>query len=764
MDAIAQAAEQDFRAKPGGYRVKFNLQDADLSELVNHIAGMTGRRFIYGQKVRQVKVTVVSPEPVTLDEAYQAFLAILQSNGMTVIPHGRFLKIVDSAGVVTDATPIYDRAAPVPDAARYVTRLYRLQHVSATEVVGVLNKFKSKEGDVTSYEPGQLLIMTDTGTNIQRMIRLIEEMDVGGAGSQMWVEPVNNGSADELAKRITDTFGVGPDGASGISKVTSDPQTNSLIIVGQEDAYLRVLELVKRLDVKPSAGDKVQVLALQHANAEDLANTLTQMLNTAAGKNKGAPGQGQGSSMFEGDVKVTADKATNSLLVTASARDFASLRLVIGELDLPRRQVFIEAVIMDLSVSDTNKLGTSWHGGLPEDIGGGGDTLFVTGFHAQDSLLFPPNQDMLQAFAVGARGPDLSGTSNLTDTGLSIPAFGVVLHAMTTSGRTNVLATPHIIATDNTPAEINIGENIPLQENMGGGMGNMGNLASLSGLASGQNASNLGALGGMGMMGMMGMGFNAPRQDVGNKIKVVPHINDSNQVRLEIEQESSAKGAATGTLGVVSIVKRTANTTVTVDDQQTVVIGGLMRDEVVQTDQKIPLLGDIPVLGFLFKHSTTEKRKANLLLILTPYIIRDQNDLRKIFQRKMQERQEFLDRYFVFNGQDWQPPQDFSRANGLVEDIRQAYFRADEQTRLRREAEGAVPHDHEPGEPIALPQGAGSSHPKGGQPGAVPVTPPATRPAQAPAEGRQGHLRLRGQMPNAGPRLAMSAGEGEAIR
>jgi len=377
------------------------------------------------------------------------------------------------------------------------------------------------------------------------------------------------------------------------------------------------------------------------------------------------------------------------------------MRLVILKLDMPRRQVFLEAVIMDLSVSDRLNLGTSWHAGARPDLGGPEPTLIAGGLNAQNSVGFPLSPDLLQGFAVGARGPGLTGTENLLGTGVSIPAFGVVLNALTTTGNTNVLATPHIIATDNVAAEINIGENIPLQDNIGGG-----GLAGLAGLAGGQQQgaqglAGLAALGGLGGLGSLG--FSAPRQDVGNKIKVTPHINESNQVRLEIEQESSARGTASGQLGAVSIIKRTANTTVTVDDQQTIVIGGLMRDELITAKTKIPVLGDLPVLGFLFRRTETEKRKANLLLILTPHIIRDQADLRRIFERKIQERQEFLDRFFVFEGPEWKPPRDFSRANGLVEDIRQAYFRVEEQQRLEDESQPRVRAEHVPGAPIELP-------------------------------------------------------------
>jgi general secretion pathway protein D len=771
MDAIAKATDVPYKPKPAGHLVKFNLQDADLAELVNHISGMTGKRFIYGQKVRQIKATVVSPQPVTLAEAYQAFLSILEANGMTVVPHGRFLKIVDTGGIVMLPAPVYSRGAPVPDEDRYITRLYRLENVTAEEASQLLTKFKSKEGDISIYSPGRLLILTDTGANIRRMIRIVEEVDVGGSGQKMWIEPVNYGSATEMAKRINELFELGgqqgaagaPGGAGGnaggLGKVIADEQTNSLIVVGTEDSYQKLLELMKRLDTQPTSEGRVRVLPLQHATAEDLANTLTQMLSGQGARQPGQPGAAGGNAggMFEGEIRVTADKATNSLVITSTGRDYASVRLVVDKLDMPRRQVFIESVIMDLSVDHSTRFGVSFHGGTTV---GADNTLLLGGFEAADSLSFPLNPDLLQGAAAGVRGPELAGTDNLLGTGLSIPAFGIVLQALATSSDANVLATPHILATDNVPAEINVGENIPLQENVGG-LGNLGSLAGLAGLGGAAGGTQAGGINPFALAGLGGgLGFNTPRQDVGTKIKITPHLNESNQVRLEIEEEISERGATSGALGAVSITKRTAKTTVVVDDQQTVVIGGLMRDAVVRTKRKVPVLGDLPVLGFLFRHSETSTRKTNLLLILTPHVIHDQLDLRKIFERKMQERQEFLDRYFVFSGQDWVPPRDYSKANGLVEDIRQAYSQIEEQLRLEEESKPRVGREHLPTEPIELPGAVRTSPsapavtpqqptpapqrrprtpraaPGGAAPGAAPGAPPtAPVPPPAPAPG-----------------------------
>jgi general secretion pathway protein D len=738
MDSIAKAVDTPYRPKPGGHRIKFNLEDADLAELVNHISSLTGKRFIYGSKVRKVSITVVSPTPVTLAEAYEAFLSVLQANGLTVVPQGEFLKIVDSAGVVQSLPPLYPRAAPVPDTDAYVTRLYRLKSVSANEVSNLLSKFKSKEGDITVYEPGGLIIITDTGAHVRRLMRLIEEVDVGSASARMWIEPIHYGDARDYAKQVNDIFQLDKGtGGGGLLRVLADEQTNSLIIVGSNEGYLRLLEFLKRVDTAPAAEGRIHVLTLQHAVADELAQTLTRMLSGTGGAARAgrggaapaaaAPAAGGGAAndgLFEGAVRVTADKATNALIVTSSTRDYAQLRMVIDDLDRERRQVFIEAVIMDLAASRSNTLGLAYHGGATAPLFGQEDSIILGGFNALESIAGPTQ---LQALALGVRGPDLQGTEGripLVPPGVSIPAFGVALNAIAISQDSNVLSTPHILAMDNTEAQINVGQNIPLQTNQSGS--SLASLAPLlGGLGGGQAAGGLGALGALGALG------GTPRQDVGTKIKITPHINKNNQVRLEIEEEISEQGATTGDLGAVSITQRSAKTTVVVDDQQTLVLGGLMRDTKLVSHQKIPLLGDLPVLGFLFRNSTTRTEKTNLLLILTPYVIQTQEDLRKVFSRKMQERQEFLDRYFVFNS-EWQPPRDYARANGLVEQIRQAFAQMAEQRRLELEGAPSDAKTHEPTEPLDLPVDVGPSPGGATAPGAT----PAPRPA-APARRRR---------------------------
>ncbi|MFT3775364.1 MAG: secretin N-terminal domain-containing protein [Minicystis sp.] len=440
---------------------------------------------------------------------------------------------------------------------------------------------------------------------------------------------------------------------------------------------------------------------------------------------RGAAGAGL-DEVFEGRVRITCDEATNSLVTTSSLRDYAQLRTVIDKLDRPRRQVFIEAVIMDVSVNRKTDYGLSYHGGAPVGFGSLGDGFFYGGNNLAGSAGIPTN---IEALALGLRGPDLANSSSLLGTGISIPALGVALHAMGQDGDTNVLASPHILATDNTKAEISIGQNIPLQTNVGGGLG------SLAGAAAGASGA-AGALGSLGGLGLLGGGFSAPRQDVGTKITVTPHVNDSDQVRLELIEEISDAGAPTGALGAIPINKRSANTTLVVRDQQTVVIGGLVRDAVQNGETKIPILGDIPVLGMLFKQTQKTKQKSNLLLVLTPYVIRDQDDLRAIFERKMQERQEFIDRYFVFNeSTSWNPPKDYRRANGLVEDIRQALIQQEDKARIEAETRPKAKKTHEPGQPIPLPQIGGRGG-DGPEPGVAPA-----QPGVAPAQPQQPRVR-----------------------
>ena len=736
--------------------VSFSLEDADLDQLVRVIGEMTGKRFIFGGKVKSVKATIFAPQKITVAEAYQAFLSILEVNGLTVVPHGRFYKIIDSSDAKT-TTPVYAAGQGGTHEDRYITRIHRLRNVNATEVADVLGKFKSKDGDIVVYGPGNLIIVTDTGTNIDRMMRILEDVDVGGIGDQIWIEPVHYGMASDIAQRLDEVFDLRAAGGGGgggakpgekgatssptlgsdvhVTKIIPDDRSNSLVIIATERAYLRVLEFIKRLDVPMRTGEgEIHVLMLQHADAVELAKTLNEIVTGAAATSAGTPAAGAAGkpgttplAVFESGVKVSADKATNSIVVTSSLRDFANLRTVIDRLDQPRRQVFIEAVIMDLTIDRENQLGVAFNAGDAANTNLGssasGQSLIYGGLNPFRSILLPsPTDSTLNAFALGIRGPGLNGSENLLGTGFSIPAFGVLINALASTNDADILSTPHILATDNIPAEISVGQNIPLQTNFGG-------IGGIPGIGGAAGAS--GAAGGLGLLGGLG-GGTAPRQDIGTKVKIVPHLNDSDEVRLEVTEEiSDVTGLQPiGTLGVVPFSKRTAQTQLVVKDQQTVVIGGLVRNRVARTDTKIPLLGDIPVLGALFRSRSSSLTKSNLILVLTPYIVREQADLTKVFERKMQERQEFLDHYFVFADQnEYEAPKDYSRMNGLLEYIRQSFLDVEEGKRLDELQRPREIKTHEPGQPLELPSPVSAA--TAAPPPAAGETPRAPPPARA---------------------------------
>ena len=391
--------------------------------------------------------------------------------------------------------------------------------------------------------------------------------------------------------------------------------------------------------------------------------------------------------MFECTVAVTAYEPANALVITASLHDYTALKRVIERLDAPRKQVFIEAVIMELGIERSSELGFSFHGGAGNFPTDGSLSLF--GFNAPSSIDITQNN--LTGLALGVRGPTIENSQQLV--GFSVPAFGVVVTALASTGDADVLSTPHILAMDNTEAEISVGENIPLQTN-GVAPGTFGGLGGLGGLGAAGAGQDLGAIAGLGGFG------NVARQDVGTTIRVTPHINENNEIRLEIEEEISEQGATSGTLGVVSINRRTARTELMVRDQQTIVIGGLMRDAIQNSEDKVPVLGDIPILGALFRKTTKQKRKTNLLLILTPYIIRDPGDLREIFERKMQERQQMIDRYFVFGEDKFTPHIDYSRTRGVVSEIINELDTVEEEIRLALAAELEPAPDHVPRAPI----------------------------------------------------------------
>jgi general secretion pathway protein D len=469
-----------------------------------------------------------------------------------------------------------------------------------------------------------------------------------------------------------------------ISQIIPDDRNNLLIVVGTEKAFQQVLALVHRLDQQSAVGDnltdRVHVMALENANAEDVAGTLGGLgagvsKGGSAGGSAAAPGAAAAGKhgLFEGDVRIASDKPTNSLVLVASGRDYITVRDLVKKLDVPRRQVFVEATILEISIDKSRQLGLGFHGG--STVGSGANQSLVYGASIPDpsvnSLVFNPAA--LTGLAAGLRGPPIPGASTILGLppGTSIPSFGVFLQAIQNNSDVNVVSMPHILTTDNEKATIQVGQNLPFP-------GTVGSLGTLAGAAGAAGAS-------------FGLGTSVQRQDVALKLEITPHVNDSDFVRLEIDNElSDVSNPNFNGLGPATS-KRTIKSVVTVRDQQSIVLGGLIKDSVSETVNKVPLLGDIPILGYLFKQTSKTITKQNLLIVITPYIIKDPNDLRRVFERKIRERKEFLERYSAFTDEnEYEAQVDYRRKRGLLEEINRTAIEAEEEAAELRAAEDAM--------------------------------------------------------------------------
>ncbi|RMG19144.1 MAG: type II secretion system protein GspD [Deltaproteobacteria bacterium] len=687
-EAEARAAKRRRAMRRGKGKLKLDFDRADIVEVVKAISDMTGRNFILPDNIRG-KITILSPTAVSPDEAYNAFLAALEANNLAVYPVGKFLKILPKKdGQRVNIPTITDPDGYVPWNEQLVTRLFRLKHVEADQVTSILKALVSRDGEVQVFPP-DLLIITDVGLNIRRMEKILKQIDQPGGADEMRIIQVKYAAASDLASMLMDIFEGGnnarrgstvtqrrgrrpggakkPDGEElsvSISRVIADERTNKLIVIADEKSFRRIQELIDQLDVPTEGEGQVHVHYLTNADAEELASTLSQL---ASGSNSNRrtvarPRAGRGESteataaeLFSGEMKITADKSTNSLVIVSSYNDYKALRRVIEKLDIPRKQVFVEAVIMEVSLDTSDELGLSFHGGAaPEIEGSAAPVILGTQLGGLNSLSLASLLS-LGGFLAGIQGPAVPGTENLP---VSVPSFGVVLQALQRDSRVNVLSTPHILTSDNEEAEITVGQNVPFQAGFAPpGLQNL-----ISGSATQQNQTNpllgsfAGALGGLGS-------FFAPiqRQNVELKLKIEPQINESDFVRLAIEEQTEEIASQDPQLGPTTS-RRTAKTTVVARDGQTVVIGGLIQERTLESVQKVPFFGDIPVIGWLFRNTQTKTIKTNLLLFLTPYIINGPEDFRRIFERKLEERRQFVEQFYGIAG-DYDPV-DYARKRG----------------------------------------------------------------------------------------------------
>jgi general secretion pathway protein D len=708
---------------PSYRRMKVTLKpDSKLVDLVGWISSLTCKRFIMTKGLRAQEVTIYSPSKVTPYEAYKAFLSTLEAIGLTVVKSGKYYKIVDISTAKGSVNPLYTPGKGLSATEKFITAMFRVKHADIEDVAKTLDKFKSRHGsEIVIYKPTNLLVITDLSISIKRLKRILKYLDVEGVNNErIWVEKIKNGDASEIADKLKEIFDVDGSGSKGkakktrfsagrkkvygkkrtsvssvgsgstsISKIMADERTNNLIIKADDTAYLQIMALLRKLDVPlPGGEEKIHIIYLENADAEDMSGLISSITGGSGGSSRrntsrnsrsrnsrtsrsrssyrsnrrGSQQNMQG--IFKGPVQVQADHGTNSLVVVASSKDFLALRKIIKELDKPRRQVFIEVTIMEVSIDKTRNLGLSFHGGNPlgegdsQSLAWGGT---VTNSSANSIMMNPLS---IMGLAVGLRGPEIQDAETLLGIpGISFPSFGVFFQALQSNNAVNVISSPHILTTNNEEAEIMVGENVPFQS----GMSSMASMAS--------------AYTGGAAMPMTSI----QRQDVVLKLKLTPHVNKSDYVRIEIDQEINEVKSIDPIVGPTTS-KRKAATVVVVKDQQTVVIGGLMTEKLKTNVTKVPILGDLPIFGYLFKSTIKRIEKTNLLIFITPYIIRDSSDLRKIFQEKINQRKEFIEKFGAFKDHDITRSINYKHKVGLFEEINRTARLAEKEIDLKRKA------------------------------------------------------------------------------
>lgn len=585
--------------------ITIDFDNVDIHLFIKYISELTGKNFVVDKAV-QGNVTIVSPTKISEVQAYKVFESVLEVHGFTTVDTGTVIKIIPAARARSQNVGMFNRQKSSDPDDKVVTQLVPLKFSSPVELKKVLTPLVSQTSVLIAHAPSGMLIITETLSNIQKLLGIIEILDVESREEEIAVIPLENASSASLAKILSTVYqrsGAVKKGATartggGVTRIVPYERVNALVVLAGAGEMGRIKSLVAMLDTKSERAEgNIHVYYLQNATAVDLA----KVLNALPEKGKQDPNNKGKAAAISKNVRVMADEETNSLIVTASKEEYTVLEDVIKKLDIPRRMVYLEALIMEVDADKTFDVGVQWAAGGTFDDSTG---TLVTGFSGADGF------DLLGGIA--AEDPTLpSGYSlGVLKQGIQIgevvfPNIAAIMRAYRTDSDINIISTPQILTTDNKKAQISVGENVPY-------------ITSQNTTASEQDYTQY------------------EYRDVATKLSIVPHINRADALRLEIETEVvRIKGNAD--TGTPTTFKRTANTTVILNDQDTVVIGGIIGHDATENEWKIPLLGDIPILGWLFKTHTTTSNKTNMFIFITPRIVRNPADLAAVTMQKEDE-------------------------------------------------------------------------------------------------------------------------------
>lgn len=586
----------------------FDFPNTSLIDLTKFMQKLTGINLILDKELKG-KITILAPTAITVGDAWKAYLTALNLNGYTLVKAGSFYKIVNARDIRYTPTKIYT-GNYTPDTENYVMRILPLKNIDSTEVTRSFRPFMSRYGRIIDIKQTNTIIVQDTGSNINRLVRLIKFIDVPGHEETLQIIKVKYSSAQEIAS-LLDKILKGSRGGSGkkfsssrskkkgeiISKIIAEPRTNAIIAMANADGAKRLKALISRLDVKgiASNGGRIHVYYLNYGDSETLAKTLSSLVGSSKSKTKSSRFSKSSStstnSLFNNEVKITADKDNNALVVTASSTDYLTIKSVIAKLDIPRDQVYVEGLMMETIVNRNRGFGISVLGAYGS---GNAKKAGFTGGTSDLMNLLANNITSLGGLFVGSGIGKSIDYDPGTGSTIKINSVNALITAIATDSDTNVLATPQILALDNTEAIFEVGESIPTPERT--------------------NAANGSST------------VTIKQQKVGLTLKITPQINKVTRfVKLKIDQkiqDFSSRALPDGVSAEgVATIERAAVTTVVVRDRDTIAMGGLMRDKEVSTQSKVPFLGDIPVLGWLFRNTKKSIEKVNLLFFLTPKIL-----------------------------------------------------------------------------------------------------------------------------------------------
>jgi general secretion pathway protein D len=623
------APQMPSRTQPAqdGATITPNYKDADINQIIQAVGEVTGKNFIIDPRVN-AKVTMLSSTPMSPEAFYQAFLSVLQVYGYAAVPAGKVIKIIPNTDV--RQSPSLDLPQSVSSTSdEIVTQIITMKNISAAQLVPLLRPLIPQQGHLAAYPAGNMLIISDRASNVARIMRIIERMDESG-DEPIEVIPLHNASASDVVRTLNQlSQGAGAAEGGSPVKLVADERTNSVLVSGEKSLRLKQKALILDLDTPRAGGaGDTEVRYLLYADAEKLADKLKGQASAsskaqAGPQSSGGPGAasaGGGGSNIDASVTIWADVPTNALIMTAPPKIMKNLMAVIDKLDIRRAQVEVEALIVEVAVNKSANIGVQWlldggsslGYGITNFPGSSGSSIVDIAAAALGGVSGLTNSAASSATSTGTTGVGTSAASGLSSVIPNGATFAIgtynsntgkglaaVIQAIRSDGASNIISTPRVITMNNEEAEVKVTQEIPL--------------------VTGQYTSSTAAVN-----GTTSPFETIQREEVGTILKVTPHISEGNTIQLKIEQEDSSPGAKLADSADISTNKRSIKTTILIEDGGIIVLGGLMQDTVTESEDRVPVLGAIPLLGNLFKSRSGSRQKSNLLVFLRPKILRDQ--------------------------------------------------------------------------------------------------------------------------------------------